>query len=55
MLAVAYLILCVIAGLLGRNTKIGFWGFFFLSIVLTPLVSLALLIIASPRKPRTSA
>jgi len=52
MLFVAYLILCVITGLLARNTRIGFWGFFLLSIILTPLVALAIVIVSSSRPPR---
>ena len=41
-----YIILCTIVGLLGRNKTIGFWGFFFFSAVLTPVVGFGVLAIA---------
>ncbi len=49
-LVLVYLGLCLIAGIVGRNRRIGFWGFFFCSIVLTPILSLLFLYIAMPRK-----
>jgi hypothetical protein len=45
-----YLGLCLLAGVLGRNRRIGFWGFFFCSIVFTPFVTLPFLYFALPRK-----
>ena len=39
-LLIPYLALCVLAGVLGRNRRIGFWGFFFSSIIFTPFVDL---------------
>lgn len=49
---IAYLILCVIAGMLGRNKVIGFWGYFLLSIVITPIVPMLFMLIGRPRAPR---
>lgn len=49
-LAAAYLALCWIAGILGRNRRIGFWGYFFCSFIFTPFVSLMFLFFASPAK-----
>jgi hypothetical protein len=49
-LAAAYLALSLVAGIAGRNRRIGFWGFFFCSIVFTPIVSLLFLFFAAPRK-----
>jgi hypothetical protein len=46
---VVYLLLCFIVGYLGRNRSMTFWGYFFASIVLTPLVG-ALLVIISRKK-----
>ena len=43
------LILSLFIGLVGINTRLGFWGNFFASILLTPLMGL-LLVIASGRK-----
>jgi hypothetical protein len=46
----AYLALCLVAGVLGRNRRIGFWGFFFSSIIFTPFISLLFLYFSTPRK-----
>jgi hypothetical protein len=45
----AYLVLCLIAAVLGRNRRIGFWGFLFGSILFTPFISLLFLYFATPR------
>jgi len=47
---VAYLALCVTAGVVGRNRRIGFWGFLFCSILITPLLSLLFMYFSTPRK-----
>ena len=39
----------LIIGFLGRRKKLGFWGFFFASLMLTPVFGLLLLVIAGPR------
>lgn len=49
---IAYLIFCIINGVLARKTTIGFWGFFFLSLILTPLVGFAIFIITTSRRDR---
>jgi hypothetical protein len=49
-LVLVYLALCLVAGILGRNRRIGFWGFLFCSILLTPVLSLMFLYFATPRK-----
>ena len=49
-LAVVFLVLCLIAGVLGRKRRIGFWGFFFASIIFTPIITLLFLFFATPRK-----
>ena len=43
------LVLSLLIGLLGINSRLGFWGNFFASILLTPIVGL-LLVIASCSK-----
>lgn len=45
-----YLLLCLLAGILGRNRRIGFWGFFFSSIIFTPLIGLLYIYFATPRR-----
>ncbi len=37
---ILYLALCIAAGYFGRNRRIGFWGFFFLSVFASPIVSM---------------
>jgi len=51
-IATVYLVLCVTLGLLGRRRKLGGWGYFFGSIVLTPVIGLLLLMASDPR-PKT--
>ena len=49
MIVIIYILICLVMGLLGRNRKFGFWGYFFGSIVLTPLIGL-ILVLASDKK-----
>lgn len=46
---VAFVFLGMIIGFFGRKYRFGFWGYFFLSILLTPIVGLLALIAAMPR------
>ncbi len=39
----------LLVAFLGRNTRFGFWGNFFASMLLSPLVGLLLLLAAEPR------
>jgi uncharacterized membrane protein len=43
----------LVIGLMGRNRKMGFWGYFFGSLLLTPVIGL-LLVLASDSKPSVS-
>jgi uncharacterized membrane protein YvlD (DUF360 family) len=47
---VVYLALCLVAAIVGRNRRIGFWGYFFGSIIFTPIISLLFLFFGQPRK-----
>jgi hypothetical protein len=49
-LVLIYLVLCLVAGIVGRDRRIGFWGFLFCSMVFTPIISLLFLYFAAPRK-----
>ncbi len=40
----------LLIGFFGRRKKLGFWGFFFASMLLTPVFGLLLLVIAAPAK-----
>ena len=45
-----YLALCLVAGVVGQERRLGFWGFVFLSVLVTPFISLMFLYFASMRK-----
>jgi len=47
----AWLVLAIIIGFFGRNRRFRFWGYFFASVLLTPIIGLLLLIAAIPVKP----
>lgn len=49
-LAIAYVLLAVVAGIVGRKQRFGFWGFFSYSLLITPFAVLVFLYFASPRK-----
>jgi len=49
MMFLAYLILSLIVGVMGVKTRIGFWGFFFLSLIITPILGFAIVIIGGRR------
>ena len=44
------LVLSLLIGLVGINSRLGFWGNFFASILLTPVVGLLLVIASSNKK-----
>jgi len=44
MLIIVYLVLCFVVGLAGRRRHVGFIGYFLLSLVLTPILPLAFLV-----------
>jgi hypothetical protein len=57
-IAIAFVVLSVFVGALGRDRKLGFWGFFFLSLVFTPLLIFLILVFTKsqpPAHPRKSA
>jgi len=51
---VIYLLVCFFVALFGINRKFGFWGYFFGSLLLTPLIG-AILIAASDIKKTEKA
>lgn len=56
LLILAYLALCVVAGFAGRHTKVGFWGSFLISVLVTPPLAVLLMILFHPRpKPTEKA
>lgn len=51
---IIYVVLAVLVGLCGRRRRMGFVGFFLLSIVVTPVLALLFLYVSQER-PRPSA
>ena len=49
LLALLYLILCLLVAFLGRGTRIGYLGTAVLSVVLTPFLVFILLLLLRPR------
>jgi hypothetical protein len=47
-----YIGLCVLVGKYGKTRVIGFWGFFILSLLLTPAIIFVILLISKERKPK---
>ena len=47
---VGYVLLAAVAAFVGRRRMIGFWGFFFLSLIVTPFMTLFFLFVCSPAK-----
>ena len=45
------IVLSAIVALAGINRKFGFWGYFFASILLTPIVGLILVLASDRRRP----
>ena len=44
-----YIILCIVIAFIGSNRKFGFWGYFFCSLFLTPVIGAVALLAADPR------
>ena len=42
------IVLAYLIGFLGRNRKLGFWGHFFASLLLTPVIGLLLIVATNP-------
>ena len=49
-LVIPYIVLSLIVGICGMNRKLGFWGYFFGSILLTPIIGVILVICSDRRK-----
>ena len=46
-----YLALCLVVAFLGAGRKMGFYGYFFASVVLTPLIGGLLVLVSGPATP----
>jgi hypothetical protein len=48
-LPVVYIIICALIALVGKGKSIGYWGTFFLSLFLSPLVGLIIALASGPK------
>lgn len=53
-LIVLMIVISLIIGYFGRYRKFGFWGYFFASLLLTPLLGLLLLVASERHVPEKS-
>jgi len=44
------ILISAIIGYLGRHRKMGFWGYFFASIILTPLIGILLVVVSDDKR-----
>jgi hypothetical protein len=47
-----YILLCILAGYLGRSTRIGFWGCALISVFVTPVIAIPVLFLLGAARPR---
>lgn len=45
----SYILASFVVGFAGRNREFGFWGYFFFSLIVTPLIGLLTIIGGAPR------
>jgi Na+/melibiose symporter-like transporter len=48
---ILYFCVAALIGLLGKNRKLGFWGYFIASILLTPIIGLLLVVASTHKQP----
>ena len=49
-----YLLLALVVARAGRQTRLGFWGFFWTSVLLTPVLTGFFMVMAQPAAPAGS-
>ncbi len=52
---IALLVLSAVVGYIGKDRKFGFWGYFFCSVVFTPLIGLVIVFASDKRVIAESA
>lgn len=45
-----YVMFAIVFGMIGKNTKLGFWGVFIISIFLTPAIGMVVILTSKPKK-----
>lgn len=53
-IAITWLILSVLVGIVGKDRKLGFVGFFILSLVFSPLLVVFALLLTLPKTPKST-
>lgn len=51
-IVLVYIVLCLIIALIGSNRKFGFWGYFFCSLFLTPIIG-SIILLGSDERPKS--
>lgn len=49
-LILLWLFLAIVIGFFGRNYRFGFWGYFFATVLFTPIIGTLMLIGAMPKR-----
>ncbi|MFT4714306.1 MAG: hypothetical protein ACI9E4_000853 [Pseudohongiellaceae bacterium] len=53
-LILVYLVSCALVATLGTERRyLGYWGWFFISVLVTPIIAMMILLITQPRRPKT--
>lgn len=55
LLPAIYMVVCLLVAYFGRNTRIGYWGTFLVSLVLTPLITIVAVIVLGPKRRNYAA
>lgn len=45
---IMYFLACAAVGFLGRDRRVGFWGFFIMSLFVSPIISVLFLFFSTP-------
>jgi hypothetical protein len=51
----AHIVLAIIAGIYGSNRNLGFWGFFIVSLIVTPFIVLFFLLLTKDKTVKKTA
>lgn len=53
--ALGYIVLSIIAGIIGSDRNLGFWGFFIASLIVSPILTLFFLLITKNKSVKKTA
>ncbi len=52
---ILYVMLCWVLAFIGRNAKLSFWGNFWISVILTPIIGIVVLLAQDLRSEKSKA